>query len=673
MANTSKKTNFPDIIRRRYKSSKEKMQTFFDRAELNKNLYRGDISVDDSYEWEYSLVDPHVFPIMRNYLSRSNPMMNSLTLESTRPDADFVREINQKLVNWEINEIASTSLFYRMMFSGFAAGRGYAKTGWKYHKALKIEEKDEGGNVTRTKVLRNILNRSDAQFVRYNNILVPDRNIPTLQDQPFIIELVSKTVGEMLSENETLEEAGEAPYWKKDFLKKLKNADLSKKLLEYEVPRATDEDDLDDYTYKAMSVPMICMHTNDQENMYIPYEAGIYDGIVNEDMESQYWHGLYPFVDFTPFPEDDEYCSLSLIDVIGDLQIAATEVLNQTMTNIRQINNDMWIVGSAGAQTPDWQFKKRPDGVIRVMGDPNQVQQIRTQDNTRQAVGMAENLGVKIEKASGISSLYSSGAASESINQTARGAQIIDSNIDTNMKMILDLFGEQVLKSLGEQFLALNAQYITEDLTFAVTGRKGVADVVTIKPEEVTANFKVKVNSEKMQKQTPASRQASIQNTITVLQNFSNQSQGSFTVDIEPLADALLDATPELDDIEGIISSVDQKMMEDIQYLERGQVPPIKIKDPHEDLIVGVNVHFGDIDSYPPEVQEAVSQYVDEHLKHIQARQEVAIMKQPQLPQPMGAEGLQGQMGFNPDQAATQGLQTGIENPTYNLGSIAGG
>lgn len=665
----------PSIIRRRYNKTKELSQEVFDKVEVNKNLYKGILNADDTYEWDYSLVDPHVFPLVRNYLSRSNPSMSGIRLDARRPDQYENRQVNQDFLNWEIGELMLTSLYYRMYFSAYIAGRGYCKTGWKYQPALKIQTKDEEGNVVTEKLLRDITNRADAKFVRFNNLLIPDRNNPELITQPYTIELIQQRVGDMLDENESLEEKGEKPYWDKKFLSALKKSGVTGKLLDYEMERATDADAKDNLAFKSATVPMMCMHTLDGEVFYMPMEGS--DEILNKDTDNRYWHGHYPYIDFSPFPEDDEYYNVALVDIVGDLQIAATEILNQTLTNIRQINNDMWIAGSTASQTPDWQFRKRPDGVIRVMGDVSQIQQIRTQDNTRPAVAFAEVLGQKIEKAGGISSLYSSGTPSSGgqVNQTARGAQIIDQNIDTNMRMIIDLFGEQVIKPTGEHFLELNTQYVTEEQTFAITGKRGVKELVSISPEQTSANFIISVNSERIQKQTPASRQASIQNSITVLQGIQTQSQGDVQVDIVPVAEALIDATPEMEDVGDIVVSIDEKLKRDMAMLERGQMPEIKIRDAHEDLVVAANVHFSEMEAgYPEEVKDLFEKYVMTHMKYLQSQQEVMQMKQMQQMSMMGGVpgGAPGGGApaptpqFDPGQAEQQGQEV----QTYNLGNI---
>lgn len=651
-----------DLIRKRLTKVQEISDPIFKQIEINRNLYAGILNVDDNYEWDYSLVDNHVFPLVRNYLSRSNPSMSNIRLDPRKPQDYEKREINQQFLNWEVGELMMTSLFYRMYYSAYVGKKGYCKTGWKYEKATKIQIKDKDGKVIDVKVMKDITSRADAKFVRVNDILVPNRNNPNLYEQPYIFELLQKNVGEALDENKALEDKGEKPYWNKKWLNGLKKAGVKSKLLDYQIDMVDDGDivDPDDMAFRAAYIPLVCMKTLNNEEFYMHLD-GDDKTIVNDQKENKFWHGHYDIIDFTPFPEDDEYYPRALVDVVGDLQIAATEILNQSLTNVRQINNDMWIAGTAAAQTPDWQFKRRPDGLIRVAGDASQVQNIRTQDNTLSALRMGEAIGTKIEKIGGISSLYASGTPSQGVNQTARGAQIIDQNIDTNMRMIIDLFGEQVIKRLGEHFLELNAQYVTEEQTFFVTGKKGVRDFISIDPSVISANFDVSVNAERMVKQTPASRQASLQNTITVLQGIEVQSQGAVQVDITPIVDALIDATPDMENVDDVVVSIDEKGKRDMLMLERGQMPEIKVRDPHKDLVIYANVWFEEkSDTYPTETKDLFQQYLEKHIKFIQSAAQAQAMSQPQLPQGQGVGGIMDQMGD----------QTGLPNQGYNLQKI---
>jgi hypothetical protein len=329
----------------------------------------------------------------------------------------------------------------------------------------------------------------------------------------------------------------------------------------------------------------------------------------------------------------------------------------------------MWIAGVSAATTPDYMFQQRPSGIIRVPGDPNQITPVSHRDSTMSMLRMGQELNTKFERTGGISSLYSSGSAStKAVNQTARGAQIIDQNVETNVRMIVDLFGEQVLKEMGDHFLSLNAQYVTEEQTFAITGKKGVRELIAISPDLVSANFDVYTLPEQMIKQTPASRQASLQNMITTLSQQTMQT--GVQIDFAPLVEALIDSYPEMENVEDIVSSIDEKAERDIAMLERGQMPETKIRDPHLELVMAASLHFEDNQmNYPPEIQALFQQYSEKHLRYIQAEQETMAMAQPIVPQAQSPDALAQSVGTDLNGTLPESMGTGGPD-TYNLSSI---
>lgn len=662
MTSSDKDKKYAEITYRRYKKARELSQTVFDRVELNRNLYKGNIQVDDTYEWDYTLVDQQVFPLIRNYIARSNPAMTKIRLEARKKEDFEKRKINQDFVNWEINELPLSTLLTRAFFSNYIAGKAYFKTGWKYDPRIVVK-KDEYEFE-----MRPLINRADLRFVRFNNVLPANRNIPNLEEQPFMFELIQLRVGDMIKDNETYG----YEYWDEKWLKKIKEKGISGKPLDYEADFVKDADTKEEMAYRAATFPAVCMHTLEGDVIYLPLDES--DTILNKKRENEYWHGHYPYIDMTAFPEDDEYFSMAVVDAVGDTQIASTEVLNQLLTNIRSINNNMWITGASEATTPDYMFKQRPSGIIRVAGDPNAVVPIRPVDSTTSILRVSQDLQTKFERTGGISSLYSSGAPSRTINQTARGAQIIDQNIETNIKMILDLFGEQVLKKLGDHFLSLNAQYVTEEQSFAVTGKKGIRELITITPEEVTANFDVYTYPEAMVKQTPASRQASLQNFLTGV--VTQAQQLGVEIDATPVIEALVDSYPEMENIEDIVISLDEKAERDFTMLFRGQMPEIKVRDPHKELVMAVSVKFEEVEAELPEdIKELFDEYAEKHMRYIQAEQEINQMSQPQIPQAQSPEALAQAMGATVNGGAAgeipEVMGTG-EEMGYDLGAIAG-
>jgi len=658
---------YAEIIQHRYNKAHELAQEVFDRVEVNRNLYKGVLLVDDTYEWDYSLVDQQVFPLIRNYISRSNPSMTKVRLEARNP-ADFERrKLNQDFVNWEIGELSLTTLLTRAFYSNYLTGKAYFKTGWKYDPRVVITRGEYSYE------MRPLINRADLKFVRFNNILIPNRNIPDLTEQPYIMEEIQLSPGEMIKDNESYG----YEYWDKTFIEWLRKNGVTSKALDYEaefvqdaetVTNKGDKKDPVEMAFRAATFPVVCMHTLDGEVLYKPLVDDS-DRIINVERENPYWHGKYPYIDMTAFPEDDEFYSMSVVDAVGDTQIASTEVLNQTLTNIRSINNNMWIAGSPAATTPDYMFKQRPSGIIRVAGDPGQIVPIRPQDGTRSMLEVGRELQMKFERTGGISSLYSSGAPSKAVNQTARGAQIIDQNIETNIQMIMDLFGEQVLKNIGDHFIALNAQFVTEEQTFAITGKKGMRELIAIDPSLTSANFDVYTYPESMIKQTPASRQASLQNMLGVLNR--DVIPTGVQVDVIPIVEALMDSYPEMENIEDIVTSIDEKGKRDIKMIERGQMPEIKVRDAHMDLIQIVSIHYEDNQAnYDPEIQEMFTNYVEKHMRYLQSEQEVQQLTAPPPPQVPGADALTQAFGGNPgNEEIPDAMGTG-ETPGYNLGGI---
>ena len=644
-----------EIVRRRYKKARELAEEVFQKSERNHNLYRGAMDVDDNYEWDYAFVDQHTFPLIRNYVSRTNLAHLEVALEPRNPEDFEKRDVNQKFLNWELGEFHKTMMMIRTAFSAYVNGRGYLKTGWHYEPRVKI-------NIEGKKqfVMRDIINRATAKFVRFQDLLIPNPNIVSLAEQPYIFEVMNKRVGEMLDEN-TKEK-----YWDEEFIKHIRKSGVTGKLLDFQMEAVKDEDLKEDLAFKSAYISLVCMHSLDGDVIYIPLKDSEWEKPVNLIQENRYWHGHYPYVDFAVFPEDDDFYSMSVVDAVADGQIVATEVLNQQLTNIRSINNSMWLAGSAAAETPDWAFVQQPSGVIRVTGDVNQVQQVRPIDNTMSTLRVSQDLTSKIEKVGGISSLYSSGVPGAKINQTARGAQIIDSNIETNMQLILDIMGEKLVKPLAEHFLELNAQYITEEQSFRVTGKAGVSELINVSPEEITANFDVYVNTDKFEKQTPASKQASLQNMIMQLSNIKNQNQ--LEIDLVPIINAYVGSHPDTQDVGSIVVTIDEKFNRDKTIIERGQLPEIKVRDPHQELIQLSLLAIKEV-PYAPELLVVWQKYIEKHLSFIQSGKEVQAMSQPAMPQAASPEMLMGGGqggGVVPE-------VTGEPQPnmgTYNLGRI---
>ena len=215
---------------------------------------------------------------------------------------------------------------------------------------------------------------------------------------------------------------------------------------------------------------------------------------------------------------------------------------------------------------------------------------------------------------------------------------------------------------MAEHFLELNAQYVTEEQAFFVTGKKNVRQLLTMRPEEVTANFDVFVNAERMIKQTPASRQASLQNLITILGE-NSQKNGVMT-DVTPVVEALIDSYPEMDNVDDVVVSIDEKSRRDLAMMSRGQEVVVKVRDPHIELMQYAKIYLEDHADefmqlpYAEDIYAAFGKYMTDHTRFMQTAQEVKAM----TAMPAPAQIMQD----------TQNPQMGVPNATSNLQPLGG-
>jgi len=636
------KGKIAEAIRTRFKSLQSNQQEVFDKVEQYKAMYHCAMEEDEAYPWDYQLTDPQIFPTVRAHLARMNPSEARISLIG---EGD-TREVNQQLVNWELNEILITQLMYNIMYSGFMSGHGYAKTGWFHKDALKIKA-DKG-----EKKMNSIQDRADATFVRFNDLFIPNRNLPNIHAQPYTVEKISMRYGDLLDDQKITER------WEDKVLKKIAKNRWFTNQIDYGVDLPQDDGEKEDALMRSQYVSLLCMYTADAEEFWVVEDGD--NELLNKETDNIYWHGHYPYLDFVPFPEDDEFFSMGIPHTIADLEIALSSTLNQLLTNGRKAGNQMWLLGNSAKGDPDWMFVDRPNGIIRTTGNIQDYQRMDFNSaGSQELLSLRQTLQTTSEKTSGISSLYSSGVGtSPEVNQTATGAKVIDNNIDQNLQLLISLFGAQILKTMGEHFLELNAQYITEEQVIDITGKNGKYEYVHITPDEVSADFKVKASPERLLKAPPAVKLASLQNTITMLEK-----QTTVKVDTKPLYEELIRQTPGLEDIDpdAVILDPEKKANEVIKAVLEDYDPPKATIDDDHKLMIGVLQKQMIDEELPDEQVEKLVDYITELKRWIDAKNVNLLNPENVMPQ------------MNPTDPAALGqsmdAQMGVpnQNPTAQL------
>lgn len=617
-------TKIAQIVKNRWSMQRNTMSPAFERNTTYTEMYESILRFDDAYPWDYKYVEPVIFQLLRTMMSRLNPENSRVSLLSRNSKVSQFRSKNQKVINWELSEMNKTMVFYNAILRGLIAGRSYISTGWHNQPATKIKTDIPGKDEF---IFKDIMNRAVAKNVRFDDLIVGNLNDPNIDTQPYIIERIAMRFGDMLDDNKNDE------FWVKKELDKIKAG----KVFLSEIPEGYALNDEassgmlnEEMYYRSQYVGLLKMTTLDGEVIYTLSEREGRDSVLNKNTTNEYWHGHYPYLSFAPFPMDDKFLSQGIVQPLEDLAVAISSSLNQFMTNARKAGNPMWISGSSAAQTPDWMFVNRPDGIIRVVGDTNQIRQAPINDTSALMSNLRNELSTVFEKSSSIASLYSSGVSGSSsqVNKTATGAKVIDANIDMNMQMLISLFGAQLLSGIGSHFLELNAQYITEEQEVRIDGSRE-SGFIKIRPEEVSANFDVVANPDNITKVSPVVRQASLLNLKATI-----DSEKNVQIDSKPIWKAILSSYPEIEEIdEDIIIDPEVQAENAIGAIERGITPVTTWNQNHKAIKKIVQFHMiSNQDAISDEQLVMFTKYVDELTKWIDADKQIISMEQAENP-----------------------------------------
>ena len=631
------------LIRERWSKLHDTNIEIFDNSEMYNQLYHSVMDDNSSYLWDYNFVDPVVFYLVRSLLARMNTENMKIRLDARTQEAENKRKTNQRIIDWELGELKKTLVLYNFVYRGLISGRAYLKSGWRYESAVKV--KTDTGN----RGMRSLMNRAEIANVRFNDILVQNRNIPDMDEQPYVLERMMIRYGDMLQDNK----ASGKEIWDNKILEKIKKKEMFENKVDYGIDIPEDDGGKDDIIANSRYVGIIRMQTKDNEVYYIMEKDE--DLVLNKDRENPYWHGHYPYITWTPFPEDDEFYSMGAVQPVADLAMSLSSILNQYLTNARKSGNPMWLAGAQASQTPDWMFVNRPDGIIRVAGDVNQVVQVRPMDTTDTMLRMRQEVMTSFERTTAMSSMMTTGVAganSPQLNKTATGARVIDSNIDTNLQMLISLFSAMTLSKIGEHFLELNAQYITEEQEVKVVGKDGNTEFVKIPPAEITANFDCIANGDTMAKTSLTVKQAQLLNLKTTI-----DAEKTVKLDKKPIWKAILNSFPEMDEItDDVIIDPEQQAKEAINLLIQGIMPKIAVDMDHEAIIQLTQVFVISNPEMDDKTLVLFATYLDDLRKYVQAKQ-IVITLNP-------ATGEVMPMAGNPNMEGAPAVNGGQQLPT---------
>ena len=473
MAKTAPKDPQAALIERRFRFAADQQRTLFDDFARYRSLWESKITDPGGYPWDYALFSPMVYSTIRSLVARIASGNVGVDLQAWNEGGRPKTRINKALLDWEFNEVDLFMIVSRWVFASALYGKGFVGTGWLHQKEQRIEEEDDKGDTKRSVTVRPKINRADLTNLRTMDLFIANRNIPELQAQPWVVHRLYRTLGELKRDDKA---RGGNIYRNLD---KLTKRDYFVRVVDYGHDLPDDQNDKKEKNFDSGVLEILRLW--DREKGTVVEKIRGHDDLILRDEDNPFYHGEIPIVELPFFPEDDEFWNAGIVGPMEDLQIADNSILNQYLTNANQQLNNMWIQED-GKPVPEWELINRPNGIIH-----GKVTPVEHRDITGVALPMLGAIEQRIQRTSGISDQLAVGTPASNVN-TATGQQIQQENLDANLKHFMTILEQFGIKRVAKQFLAMNAQYITDEQVIAVTGRHGYSHM-TIKPDEVSAEF----------------------------------------------------------------------------------------------------------------------------------------------------------------------------------------
>ena len=202
-----------------------------------------------------------------------------------------------------------------------------------------------------------------------------------------------------------------------------------------------------------------------------------------------YWHGSYPFVVTSAMPEMFQIPGISVVEGLAQLQDMLWTLQNLRLDALRTLANPITLIRSDVDDPNMYEWAPLAQWVV---DDPNQVQLLQVDATTTTLTLQAESL-LKGDIAQLMGGLpFSSGAQSQTVDQTtATGVSII-----TNIaQQILAARRQQYLwafEQIGQQFLSISQKGMRENEVVHKPGPYG-PEPMEISPADIQGDYDVKI------------------------------------------------------------------------------------------------------------------------------------------------------------------------------------
>lgn len=193
-----------------------------------------------------------------------------------------------------------------------------------------------------------------------------------------------------------------------------------------------------------------------------------------------FWHGLKPFIQFSPTPDPHYFYAPGKAEVMEKLQITGNRYINQSLDAADLMIDPMWFY-DRNANINTRNLYARPGRFIPVDGNPGAVVQAMQMPHPNLMVADSRITLMKDfgNMASGIVDDAVQGIGGDAREQTAR--EFIGRREAAGNRLLLEsrIYEEAYLEPLANMFVALDKQFLEMPLEVLILGDNAVLDPVT--------------------------------------------------------------------------------------------------------------------------------------------------------------------------------------------------
>lgn len=251
-----------------------------------------------------------------------------------------------------------------------------------------------------------------------------------------------------------------------------------------------------------------------------------------------FWHGGYPFVATSSMPDLFRIPGISEVEVVQELQEMLWTLMNQRLDNLQLLNNAIAIIRSDVDDPDAYIFAP---GERWLVDDINQVKFLETPPITAELALTAES-GIKsdLQNISGGMPMLS-GQDQQLDNNTATAASIFTTLAQRRLAAKKQNY-TWAYNRVGEQWIALNQQFIREPRAIEIVGPEGGPLIKRLDPMQIQGRYHIKaemMDESLMRQERRAEAQAKLQVAISAALPFA---QSGTPLNLQAFMDDLLEA-----------------------------------------------------------------------------------------------------------------------------------